>query len=90
MAILIGLAVAGVGVLFIFAFSISGRPAWLNFLFQNGLLVVGAASLAICAIFGYSMGLKRLYAYGLLSWGFWRLGNFWGFFAYLLLALELQ
>ncbi len=88
MAIFIGLAVAGVGVLFLFAFSISGRPAWLNVLFQNGLLVVGAASLAICALFGYSMGLKRLYAYGLLSFGLFAIGHFLGiFFAYLLLAL---
>ncbi|MCW4009062.1 MAG: hypothetical protein NWF05_00370 [Candidatus Bathyarchaeota archaeon] len=90
MAVLLGFMVAGIGVMFVFTLALTQRPEWINVLFQNGLIVVGTASLAVCVLFGYSMGLKRLYAYGVLSLVLFVIGHFLGvFFAYILLALGL-
>jgi len=90
MAIFIGLAVAGLGVFFAFTLATfqSGSRQWLDLIFQNGMLIVGFGSLAICLLFGYSMGLKRLYAYGLMALVALVIGHFMGiFFAYILMAL---
>jgi len=86
MAIFIGLAVAGLGVFL--AFTLFQDAPWLDVIFQNGLNIVGIGSLAVCVLFGYSMGLKRLYAYGLLALIALIIGHFIGiFFAYILVAL---
>jgi hypothetical protein len=86
MAIFIGLAVAGLGVFL--AFTLFQDAPWLDVIFQNGLIIMGIGSLAVCVLFGYSMGLKRLYAYGLLAMIALVVGHFMGiFFAYLLIAL---
>jgi hypothetical protein len=90
MAIFIGLAVAGLGFFLVFTLATfqSGSRQWLDFIFQNGMLIVGFGSLAVCILFGYSMGLKRLYAYGLLAAVSLVIGHFLGiFFAYILFAL---
>jgi hypothetical protein len=88
MAVLVGTAVAGLGVFLAFTIFQGGRPLWLDVIFQNGLIVVGFGSLAVCILFGYSMGLKRLYAYGLIALIVLAIGHFMGiFFAYLLLTL---
>ena len=90
MAIFIGLAVAGLGLFFVFTLATfqGGSRQWLDLIFQNGMLIVGLGSLAVCILFGYSMGLKRLYAYGLLAMITLVIGHFTGiFFAYILLAL---
>jgi hypothetical protein len=88
MAIYIGLFVAGLGAFFAFTLFQGGQSPWLNLVFQNGLIIVGIGSLAVCLLFGYSMGLKRLYAYGLLALIVLVIGHFMGiFFAYLLLPL---
>jgi hypothetical protein len=90
MAIFIGLAVAGLGVFFAFTLATfqGGSRQWLDLIFQNGMLIVGFGSLAVCVLFGYSMGLKRLYAYGLLALIALVIGHFMGiFFAYILMAL---
>jgi hypothetical protein len=90
MAIFIGLAVAGLGVSVVFTLALSqnGSHQWLDLIFQNGMLIVGFGSLAVCILFGYSMGLKRLYAYGLLALISLAVGHFLGvFFAYILMAL---
>jgi hypothetical protein len=89
-ALFIGLMVVGLGFFFVFtlAASQSGLRQWLDLIFQNGMLIVGFGSLAVCTLFGYSMGLKRLYAYGLLAMTVLVVGHFMGiFFAYILLAL---
>jgi len=89
-AIFIGLMVVGLGFFFVFtlAASQSGLRQWLDIIFQNGTLIVGFGSLAVCTLFGYSMGLKRLYAYGLLAMIALVIGHFTGiFFAYILVAL---
>jgi hypothetical protein len=90
MAILIGLAVAGLGAFFAFSLATfqSGLRQWLDLIFQNGMLIVGFGTLAVCLLFGYSMGLKRLYAYGLLALISLVIGHFAGIsFAYILMAL---
>jgi hypothetical protein len=89
-AIFVGLMVAGLGAFFVFTFAVfqGGPREWLDFIFQNGMLIVGFGSLAVCILFGYSMGLKRLYAYGLLAAVSLVIGHFLGiFFAYILFAL---
>jgi hypothetical protein len=90
MAILIGLAVVGLGVSAAFALALSqgGSQQWLDLVFQNGMIIMGFGSLAVCILFGYSMGLKRLYAYGLLALISLVVGHFAGIpFAYILMAL---
>ncbi len=89
-AIFIGLMVAGLGAFFVFTLATSqgGSRQWLDLIVQNGMLVVGFGSLAVCFLFGYSMGLKRLYAYGSLALIVLVIGHFMGiFFAYILSAL---
>ena len=90
MAIFIGLAVLGLAFALVFplATSSSGYRHWLDLIFQNGMLIVGFGSLVVCVLLGYSMGLKRLYAYGLLAIIALVIGHFIGiFFAYILMAL---
>jgi hypothetical protein len=90
MAIFVGLAVAGLGFALVFSLAAfeSGYRQWLDLIFQNGMLIVGFGSLAVCILFGYSMGLKRLYGYGLLALISLVIGHFMGiFFAYILMAL---
>jgi hypothetical protein len=89
-AIFLGVMVLGLGAFFAFTMAVfqGGSRQWLDLIFQNGMLVVGFGSLAVCILFGYSMGLKRLYAYGLLAVIALVIGHFVGiFFAYILMAL---
>ena len=89
-AIFIGMMVVGLGAFFVFTLTSaqSGARQWLDLIFQNGMLLVGFGSLAVCILFGYSMGLKRLYAYGLIAAVSLVIGHFLGiFFAYILFAL---
>jgi len=89
-AIFLGVMVLGLGAFFAFTMAVfqGGSRQWLDLIFQNGMLVVGFGSLAVCILFGYSMGLKRLYAYGLLAVIALVIGHFVGiFFAYILFAL---
>ena len=90
MAIFIGLAVVGLGLSMVFTFATlqSGSRQLLDLIFQNGMIIVGFGTLAVCIIFGYSMGLRRLYAYGLLAMITLAIGHFMGiFFAYILMGL---
>jgi len=88
-ALYLGLMVAGLCAAFAFTAAYqSGSRQWLDLIFQNGMLIVGIGSLAVCALFGYSMGLRRLYAYGLLAAMALVIGHFMGIsFAYILVAL---
>ncbi len=62
----------------VFAFS-SSQP-WFqtikDLLISNSLLFIGFGAAAISGIFGYTMGLKRLYAYGLLAIGLFVAAHF--------------
>jgi hypothetical protein len=89
-ALFLGTMVAGLFAFFAFtlASSQSGLRQWHDLIFQNGMLILGIGSLAVCTIFGYSMGLKRLYAYGLLAMITLVIGHFTGIFiAYILMTL---
>ena len=89
-AVFIGTIVAGLFAFFAFSFvtSQSGLRQWLDLIVQNGMLIVGFGTLVVCALFGYTMGLKRLYAYGLLAVIVLVIGHFTGiFFAYIITAL---
>jgi hypothetical protein len=89
-AIFVGLMVLGLGAFSVFTLATvqGGSRMWLDLIFQNGMLIVGFGSLAVCLLFGYSMGLKRLYAYGLLAVISLVIGHFMGiFFAYILFVL---
>jgi hypothetical protein len=89
-AVFLGLVVAGLGALFAFTIATSqgGLQEWLDLIVKNGMLVVGVGAFAVCSFFGYSMGLKRLYAYGILAASTFAIGHFVGiFFAYISIAL---
>ncbi len=90
MAIFIGIAVAGLGFFLAFTLTTSQSVSrqWLDLIFQNGMLIIGSGSLAVCVLFGYSMGLRRLYAYGVLGMIVLVIGHIMGiFFGYILMAL---
>jgi len=92
-AIFTGLMLAGLGAFSVFTLATfqGGSRQWLDLIFQNGMLIVGFGSLAVCFLFGYSMGLTRLYAYGLIAVIVLVIGHFMGIFlAYILLALGLM
>ena len=89
-AIFLGIIMAGLGALFAFTFATSQGPSrqWLDLIIQNGMIIIGLGTLGVCSLFGYSMGLKRLYAYGLLAAITLIIGHSSGiFFAYILAAL---
>ena len=71
MAIFLGLAVAGLGVFMLFGLGASMGQGWAltlrNLIIPNGMIIIGTLAVAISCLFAYSMGLKRLYAYGLLT-----------------------
>jgi hypothetical protein len=69
MGVFIGSAIMGLGAFLAFTLvsTQGGPPLWLKTILQYGMIVIGLVSLAISSMFGYSMGLKRLYAYGLLT-----------------------
>jgi hypothetical protein len=90
-ALLLGLAVAGLGVFFLFTMVTfeSGRPEWIEtILFQYGMIWIGLGSAVIASLFAYTMGLKRLHGYGLLTLALFTSGYFLSFpFEYLLLVI---
>ena len=89
-AVFIGTMVAGLFAFFAFTFatSQSGLRQWLDLIVDNGMLIVGLGSLAVCALFGYTMGLRRLYAYGLFAAISLVIGHFVGiFFGYIIMVL---
>jgi len=70
MAIFIGLMVAGLGAFMVFTFA-SRSQTWAltlrNLIIPNSMIIIGISAAAISSLFAYTMGLKRLYAYGLLT-----------------------
>ncbi len=78
MAIFLGLMVAGLGTFM--AFSFSSSQAWAltlkNLIISNSMIIIGIAAASISSLFAYTMGLKRLYAYGLLTLVLFFTGHF--------------
>ncbi len=80
--------VAGLGFAFLFVFIFANSSPWLDFIIQNSMLLLAVAVLLVVSVAGYAMGLKRFYAYGVLSFVLLAAGHFLGiFFAYILLVL---
>jgi hypothetical protein len=69
MAIFIGTMVVGLGVFMVFSFASSQGWALAirNVIVSNGMIIIGILAFAISSLFAYTMGLKRLYAYGLVT-----------------------
>jgi hypothetical protein len=90
-AVLLGLLVAGLGVFFAFTLATTiqnGRPVWFETIFQYGMVLIGLGGAVISSLFAYTMGLKRLYGYGLLWFALFASGQFLSVpFEYLLLAI---
>jgi uncharacterized integral membrane protein len=89
-AVFLGLAVAGLGVFFVFTLASvqNGKIVWIDALFQYGLIVIGLGAAVIGSLFAYTMGLKRLHGYGLLTLALFASGHFLSIpFEYLLLAI---
>jgi len=89
-ALLLGLSVAGLGVFFLFTMMTfqNGRPEWIEtILFQYGMIWIGLGAAVIGNLFAYTMGLKRLHGYGLLTLALFVSGYFLSVpFEYLLLV----
>jgi hypothetical protein len=89
-ALLMGLSVAGLGVFFLFTMMTfqNGRPEWIEtILFQYGMIWIGLGAAVIGSLFAYTMGLKRLHGYGLLTLALFVSGYFLSVpFEYLLLV----
>jgi len=78
MAVFIGLMVAGLGAFMVFSFSSS--QAWAstlrNLIISNGMIIIGISAAAMSSLFGYTMGLNRLHAYGILTLVLFLAGHF--------------
>jgi len=88
-ALFLGLMVVGLGVFFLFLLtSQNGRPEWVEMMFQYGVIWTGLGAAVIGSLFAYTMGLKRLYGYGWLTFALFVSGHFLNIpFEYLLLAV---
>jgi len=71
MAIFLGLIVAGLGAFTVFGLGAFMGEGWAltlrDFFISNSMIIIGIAAATISSLFAYTMGLKRLYGYGLLT-----------------------
>ena len=92
MAIFIGLMVAGLGVFMVFGLGTSMGEGWAltlrDFFISNSMLIISIGALIVSSLFAYTMGLKRLYGYGLLIFVLFFTGHFITIpFEYILLTI---
>ncbi|UCG37089.1 MAG: hypothetical protein JSV64_02105, partial [Candidatus Bathyarchaeota archaeon] len=70
MAVFIGLVVVGLGAFMVLTLA-SRSQAWAltlrDLIIPNGMIIMGIGAVIISGLFAYTMGLKRLFAYGLLT-----------------------
>jgi hypothetical protein len=78
MAVFLGLMVFGLGAFAVFTFASSQGWALTlrNLITSNGMIIIGIGSASIASLFAYTMGLKRLYTYGLLTLALFLTGHF--------------
>ena len=80
MAVFLGLSVAGLGVFMIFGFGASSGQSWAatfrNLIFSYSMIIIGVGAAVISSLFAYTMGLKRLYGYGILTLVMFLAGHF--------------
>lgn len=71
MAVLLGLMVAGLGAFMVFGLGAFMGQGWAltlrNLIIPNSMIIIGIGAAIISSLFAYTMGLKRLYTYGLLT-----------------------
>jgi len=94
MAVFIGLMVAALGVFTVFGLGASTDQGWAlalrNLIIPNGMIIVGILAAAISSLFAYTVGLTRLYVYGLCTLGLLLAAHFTIIpFAYALVAIGL-
>jgi hypothetical protein len=96
MALLLGLMVAGAGLGAFMAFSFTSSQgqgwalAFRELMISYAMIIIGIVAASVSSLFGYTMGLKRLYAYGLLIFVLFSIGYFIPFpFEYILLTIGL-
>ena len=80
MAIFIGLMVFGLGAFMVFGLGASMGEEWAltlrDFFISNSMLIIGIGAAVVSSLFAYTMGLKRLYGYGLLIFVLFFIGYF--------------
>jgi hypothetical protein len=94
MAVILGLMVAGLGVFMVFGLGAFMGQGWAstlrNLIFPNSMIIIGVGAAIISSLFAYTMGLKRLYLYGLLTLVMFLTGHFIKIpFEYFLLTIGL-
>jgi len=94
MALFLGLMVAGLGVFMVFGLGASMGEGWAlilrDFFISNSMIIIGIGALTISSLFAYTMGLKRLYGYGLLIFVLFFTGYFIAIpFGYFLVTIGL-
>lgn len=94
MAIFLGLMVAGLGAFMVFGFGAFRGEGWAltmrDFFISNSMLIIGIGALVVSSLFAYTMGLNRLYGYGLSIFVLFFTGYFIAIpFEYLLLTIGL-
>jgi hypothetical protein len=71
MALFLGLMVAGLGSFMVFGLGAFMGQSWAltlrDFLISNSMILIGIVAATISSLFGYTMGLKRLYGYALFT-----------------------
>jgi hypothetical protein len=92
MAVFLGLAVAGLGVFMVFGLGGSMGESWalaiIDLIISNSMIIIGISAVLISSLFAYTMGLKRLYAYGLVTLVMFLIGHFMAIqFEYFLLTI---
>ena len=92
MAVFLGLMVAGFGVFMVFGLGASMGEGWALtlrvFFISNSMLIIGIGAAVVSSLFAYTMGLKRLYGYGLLIFVLFFTGYFIAIpFEYLLVTI---
>jgi hypothetical protein len=80
MAVFLGLAVVGLGVFMVFGFGGMMDQSWavtlMDLIVSNSMIIIGVSAFLLSSLFAYTMGLKRLYAYGLLTLIMFTIGHF--------------
>ena len=80
MAIFLGLTVVGLGAFMVFGLGASMGEGWAltlrDFLISNSMIIIGIGAITISSLFAYTMGLKRLYGYGMLTFVLFFTGYF--------------
>ena len=92
MAVFLGLAAAGLGVFMVFGLGGSMGHSWalalMDLIISNSMIIIGISAGLISSLFAYTMGLKRLYVYGLVTLVMFLVGHFMAIqFEYFLLTI---